>query len=143
MRWSMAVSGCSLKYFKMMYLVRLAPDVASARAGNVKIDTVMKQKQLNLHNDKTCYIMMGDKVIVNVNRRELAAVPLMCGDIVTKEKTEYKYLGDMLAGTLALSVLATIKDRESKVRGAMLEAKVLVEDFRSQALGGILSGLDL
>ena len=87
--------------------------------------------------------MIGDKDIIKSNRQELEAAPLMCGDIVTKEKAEYKYLGDMIAGSLALSVTSTIKDRESKVRGAMLEAKVLVEDFRAQAMGGILSGLDL
>ena len=67
----------------------------------------------------------------------------MCGNFMTKEKPQDKYLGDMLAGSLSLSVLATIKDRESKVRGAMLEAKLLVEDFRSESIGGLLTGLEL
>ena len=54
----------------------------------------------------------------------------MCGDIVTTEREKDKYLGDILTGSLSLSVLATIKDRESTVRGAMIEAKLLAEDFR-------------
>ena len=124
-------------------ILRLAPDVASARAGNVKIDSVMKQKQLQLNDTITGYILMGDPTIANVTRRELSAVPLMCGSIKTKEKNEDKYLGDMLAESLSQSILATINDRQAKVRGAMMEAKLLVEDFRSQAIGGILSGLDL
>ena len=49
----------------------------------------------------------------------------------------------MLAGTLRESVIATISDREAKVRGAMVEAKTIIEDFRAQSLGGVEVGLVL
>ena len=48
--------------------------------------------------------------------------PLMCGSIVTKETVKDKYLGDILhtGDSLESSVLASIKDREGKVKAAML-----------------------
>ena len=67
----------------------------------------------------------------------------MCGNIVTKEKDKDKYPGDVLAGSLRMSVLATIQDREPKVKAAMIETKHLVEDFRAQAIGGLVTGLDM
>ena len=124
-------------------IFRLTTGVSGARAGNVKVDTVMNQKQLELNDDKTTYILCGDPMEIKMNRKELEIAPLMCGDIVTKEKKVEKYLGDMIAGSLSECVLATIADREGKVRAAMIEAKTLVEDFRADSVGAVEVGLVL
>ena len=44
---------------------------------------------------------------------------------------------------LAACVLATIKDREPKVKAACYEAAAIVEDWRSQCVGGFRSAIDL
>ena len=102
----------------------------------------MRSKQLHLNPDKTGYIIFGKKKEVDELRREM--VPIMCGDFVTKEKVSDKWLGDMFHQYgLAASVSATIEDREPKVKGALYEAAAIVEDWRSQCIGGFRSAVDL
>ena len=55
-----------------------------------------------------------------------------------------KWLGDIFHQSgLAESVLATIQDREPKVKAACYEAAAIVEDWRAQCVGGFCSALDL
>ena len=54
----------------------------------------------------------------------------MCGNIGTKLKNEFKWLGQILSSSgLAGSVAATVKDREGKIRGACLEIAQVVNDW--------------
>ena len=70
--------------------------------------------------------------------------PVMLSRKPMEEKTEEKYLGDMLNNHgLAASVEATVKDREGKIKGSIYELRTIVEDFRMQAVGGIESAIDL
>ena len=46
-------------------------------------------------------------------------------------------------GGLGAGVLATIVDREKKIRGAMFEAIGIIQDYRSQYIGGFMTALDL
>ena len=49
-----------------------------------------------------------------------------------KEVESEKWLGDLISsGGLGASVLATIKAREGKVKGACLEVAAIVEDWRA------------
>ena len=65
-------------------------------------------------------------------------------EIEVKEKISDKYLGDILhQGGLSESVLATVKDREGKVKAAMLESAAIVDDFRSQCIGGFMAAVDI
>ena len=88
--------------------------------------------------------MFGKKKDVDVARKEIAREPIMCGDFIMHEKVSDKWLGDIFhqAG-LAASVTATIQDREAKVKGACYEAAAIVEDWRSQCVGGARSAIDL
>jgi hypothetical protein len=125
-------------------ILRATGSVLSARAGNVKVAAVMRSKQLRLNPDKTGYIIFGKKKDVDELRKEIEMEPIMCGDIVTKEKVSDKWLGDMFhCDGLAASVSATIEDRVPKVKGAMYEAAAIVEDWRSQCIGGFMSAVDL
>ena len=125
-------------------IMRAAGSVLSARAGNIKVAAVMRSKQLCLNPDKTGYIIFGKRKSVEVVRSEIEKEPIMCGDFITKEKVCDKWLGDMFhQDGLAASVVATIKERMPKVKGALYEAAAIVDDWRAQCIGGFRSALDL
>ena len=68
----------------------------------------------------------------------------MFGNIKTKLKVADKYLGDMVhTEGLAASVAATVSDRAGKVKAAMYEAAAIIEDYRMQAVGGLMGAWDL
>ena len=61
-----------------------------------------------------------------------------------KEKSSDKYLGDILScGGLASSAHETIMDRYSRVFAGIIETRAIVQDCRSQVVGGITAGLDI
>ena len=113
-----------------------------ARLASAKTNNVVNSLNLRLHEDKTSCIVMG-----SVNQRLqitrcLQSDPLMCGDIETKLKKEFKWLGQILSsGGLAESVAATVKDREGKVCGACLEIAQVVNDWRTRCVGGMETAL--
>ena len=123
-------------------IMRAADSIEAARAGNVKKASVMDSKQLTLNQDKTGFILFGKDARVRQARKEIALSPIVCGNFITKEKVADKWLGDMFhQGGLAESVLATISDREPKINAACYEAAAIVEDWRSQCVGGFLSAV--
>ena len=66
----------------------------------------------------------------------------MCGKFVTKEKSQVKWLGQILSSLgIADSVLQTVITREGKIRGACLEIAVIVNDWRAEILGGMETAL--
>ena len=125
-------------------IMRAAGSVTSARVGNIKVNAVMRSKQLCLNVDKTGYILFGKKKDVEEARREIKEEPICCGDFITREKVCDKWLGDLFhQDGLAASVLATVKDREAKIKGACYEVAAIIEDWRAQCLGGFRCALDL
>ena len=66
------------------------------------------------------------------------------GDFVVGEKDKDKYLGDWFSSKgQEESVYATIKSREGMVRTAIMEVAAIVNDYRMQAVGGIMAAFDL
>ena len=125
-------------------IARMARDVQTAQAGNVKLASLMKEKQLEVHPDKTCYIIMGGKKFKERVLEELRESPIMFGDIETRCKEKDKYLGDMLhTDGLAASVEATVNERAGKIKAAIYEVAAIMEDFRMQAMGGLMGAWDL
>ena len=125
-------------------IMRVADGVSAARAGNVKVAFTMNSKQLQLNKDKTSYIIVGSGKQAENARTDIERLPIMCGSFATKEKVSDKWLGDMFhQGGLELSVMATIEDREPKVKGAFYEAAAIVDDWRTQSIGGFMSAIDL
>ena len=91
------------------------------------------------HNNEGEKLSNKQKDIV---RRELEVNPLMCGGFETKLKEQFKWLGQILSsGGLSESVAATVQDREGKIRGACLEIGQIINDWRSQAVGGMDTAL--
>ena len=66
----------------------------------------------------------------------------MVGDFQTIMKPEFKWLGQILSsGGLAQSVAATFEAREGKICRACLEIVQIVNDWKSQAVGGMETAL--
>ena len=65
-------------------------------------------------------------------------MPLNCGSFNTQEKELEKWLGQLLsAAGLADSVDKTVAARTGKIKAACLEIVEIVNDWRSQAVGGM------
>ena len=125
-------------------ILRSAVDANSARIGNIKLDQIRKEKQLEYHPEKSTYIMIGSESFKEKVKQESKESPLFLGSIQVKEKQEDSYLGDVLSSLgLAASAEATLRSREAKIKGSISELKALIEDFRMQSTGGLRSALDL
>jgi hypothetical protein len=76
--------------------------------------------------------------------KQLALNPLNLGDVPVKKKESDRYLGQVLhTGGLRASVEATIRDRQGKLKGAIFEVKSIVDDFRMQAISGMMAAREL
>ena len=113
-----------------------------ARLASAKMNKVLNSLNLRLHEDKTSCIVIGSRNQRLSIKNNLKEDPLMCGNIGTKLKNEFKWLGQILSSSgLAGSVAATVKVREGKIRGACLEIAQVVNDWRSQSVGGMDTAL--
>ena len=125
-------------------VARMAEDIKAAQAGNHKLSYVMKEKQLKVHPDKTGFIAVGPREYQDKIAKETSDSPIMFGEIETKSKVFDKYLGDMIhCDGLSASIDATIKDRLGRIVSTTHEIKAVIDDFRMQALGGIMGAWDL
>ena len=68
----------------------------TAEAGNIRITNVMQSKQLELHEDKTGFLIMGEKKKVESIKKEIASNPLTVGGFITKEREKEKWLCEYL-----------------------------------------------
>ena len=125
-------------------LIHSSDRIREARIACAKIDKVVKQLNLRLHEDKSCCILIGSQKQRQDMRRELELEPLSSGNIVIHPKENVKWLGQILSSDgLAASVADTVKDQEGKIRGANLEIIQIVTDWRSQVVGGMETALVL
>ena len=123
---------------------RLATSVWGAQSGNDKMESVMETKLLDFNLDKSCVIVMGSEKRKGEIEEQLKENPLkLCGQKM-KYVLKEKYLGDFLSsGGLSDSVQATILKRKGQVVTSILEAKAVIEDCRSNIVGGITAGLEI
>ena len=104
----------------------------------------MNTKQLTLHPDKTGFLIMGRGPNSLKMEEDISNHPITCGEFVTKRKTKDKWLGDIFHEMgLAVSVRETIIERTPRTKAAMFEIKGIIEDFRSQSIGGTVGAFDL
>ena len=125
-------------------LARLASSATSAQAGIDKVEACMETKMLNLHEDKSCYILFGKGKLMKVLKDDLLNTPLTLYGKPMVEKVQEKYLGDFLhCGGLAASVRATVDARAAFLKSGAVEVRAIVEDCRSSCLGGLTVGLEI
>ena len=115
-----------------------------AQNGNIRIETIMKSKQLDVHPDKTCYLLTTGKENYNKIQQEIVDNPLMYDNFVVKNKKQQKYLGDIIhEDGPAASHFATVVERRGRTTAAIFELKSVLEDIRLEAAGGLIAGLDI
>ena len=88
---------------------RLAGSLESARAGNMRLLNMTRERQLSCHPTKTCFVIFGSKSYISKVRAIVKKEPIMLGDQVTQPSEAEVYLGDVLAegSSLAASTEAT------------------------------------
>ena len=125
-------------------LLRGAKDMNCLRAGCLKLDYVLRSKQLEAHPTKSGYLIFGSEQYKAKAQYEAKEAPVMLGKISLKEKTSEAYLGDILSSEgLRASTEASNRDRVGKVKGSIYEHRSLIEDFRMQVVGGMRAAIDL
>ena len=118
--------------------------VNEAQAANIKMDQLFKEKGLDAHPDKTGYIFFGSKNYKEKVANQLEGCELSLGNFSVKRKEFDRYLGQILhTDGVRASVEATIAEREGKMKGAIFEVKSIIEDFKMQALGGMMAAWEL
>ena len=125
-------------------LARLACNVRSAQAGVDKVETCMETKMLDLHEEKSCYLLFGTGKSTKEIKEDLQKTPLTLYGKQMVQKTQEKYLGDLLhCEGLAASAKATVDARTASLKSGAVEVRAVIEDCRSRCLGGIAVGLDI
>ena len=123
-------------------LIHAATEIEKARIASRKMNLVMKKHTLKLNKDKSVLIVMGSNKQKKDIIEELETNPIMCGEVKMNIKDADKWLGQQLStGGLAESVAATVEKREAKIKGAALEIANIVNDWRSEAAGGMYTAL--
>ena len=118
--------------------------VNEAQSGNVKMYNLFMEKGLDAHPDKTCFIVFGSKEYKDKIDNQLKDNPLYLGDFPVKRRVCDRYLGQVLhSDGVRASVEATITDRAGKIKGATFEVKSIIEDFKMQAIGGMMAAWEL
>ena len=119
-------------------------DVATTQCGMTKMAMMLEERGLDAHPDKTSYIVFGSEEYKKKTENEVRNMPLTFGKFVVKAKKSDKYLGQILhEDGLGESVKATIKERSSKVKGAIYATKQIIDTFQMQAMGGMIAAKQL
>ena len=119
-------------------------DVLSAQTGNIKLAAMLKEKGLDAHPDKTCYIVSGSKMFKEKTENDLRVNPLMFDTFLILQKVSDKYLGQVLhSGGVECSDTAIVQERTGRIKGATMEIKSIVEEYEMQAFGGLMAACEL
>ena len=104
----------------------------------------MESKLLDLHADKSCIILIGNPEQRKAAQMELKRNPIKLYGNIMKEKQSEKYLGDIIHydGNSA-SVEATVNDRYGRILIGATEIRQVIENCRSQQVGGLKAGMHL
>ena len=108
-------------------IMKGSKDVNGAQAGNIKLSAMLKDKGLEAHPDKTCFIICGSKQFKEKAEQDLKYNPIMFDTFPVKHKTSDKYLGQVLhSGGVEASATATVQERSGRIKGATREIKAIV-----------------
>ena len=115
----------------------------AAQISNNKMEDLLESKLLDLNSQKSCFIITGGMKGRKRLEREVENSPLMIYNTRMKQVTAEKYLGMQLAATAAASVTATVNKRLGLATRAIYEARAVVEDRRSESVGGIITAFEI
>ena len=104
---------------------------------------MLEKMNLQAHEDKSGAIILGYHDSNRKFEHELKINQIQFNGFPMKRKSECKYLGQILKDNLSVSAFATVKSRESKIKGATMEIKSIIEDFRMQKYAGLEAAVEL
>ena len=124
-------------------IINMSDSPEAAQAAIVKMTDLMESKLLDLHKDKSCYIIAGEKKARMRMKKQLDKKPLKLYNENMKEEKTNKYLGLQLSFSVQESVTDTVNSRIGLAKRSIYEIRCIVEDSRANSLGAIQVGLDL
>merc|ERR1711954_306810 len=109
--------------------------IEEAQRSNNKMEKISESKLLNFHISKSVFLLTGKKKAREKLQREVDTSPLMlCNSKMPQVECE-RYLGCWLDATAADPVATTIKKRIGMANKSIFEARIIVEDTRSEIIG--------
>ena len=103
-------------------VARASSSVAEVQAGMTKMSAMLKDKGLEAHPDKTCFIVIGSSEFKSKVYDDIKMSPLTFGNFEVKEKLVDTYHGQMLHSEgLGKSAEATVEERSGRIKGAAME----------------------
>ena len=124
--------------------IRLATSRNNDQSGNLKVESIMKSKLLEIHPDKSCYLLLANKTNYDLVQKEISDNPFVYHNFDIKQKSQEKWLGEQLHEQgLSATNLATVISRRGKATAAIFEIKSVLQDIKLHALGGIKCGLEI
>ena len=101
------------------------------------IEKVLDEKKLDAHDDKTGITILGSSKYRQEILRDIEKNPIFLRKFKIKLKQKVKYLGQILCDNLSESALATVIDRQARIKGACIEFKTILEDYSMQRFAGL------
>ena len=134
------MSRFSRNNFTMIWFV-VALSQHSAQEGLNRLENLANSKLLSFNSLKSCFVIMGSKKARRDLEEEFKRKPPLLYGKPLKVESQGSYLGEELRSNVSDSVSSTINKRIGLATKAIFEIKSVVEDTRSKAVGGILSGV--
>ena len=107
------------------------------------MSTMLKEKTLKAHHDKSGLLLLGSTKFKDKMNEELKESRICLNSFTLKTKLSDKYLGQIFDSDLSSSALATVRQREGKIKGAAIEIKSIIEDYCMQTMGGLVAAWEL
>ena len=108
-----------------------------------KMSNMLKEKTLKAHHDKSGLLILGSKKFKDKIKGDIKESQICLNNFTLKTKFSDKYLGQVFESDLSSSALATVRQREGKIKGAAIEIKSIIEDYCMQAMGGLVAAWEL
>ena len=121
----------------------LCASIEMAECQATHLTNMLKEKILHAHPDKYGLLLLGSEKFRENIKNSIKNNPIYLDKFKLQTKVCEKYLGQMIKSDLASSALATVQDRQAKIKGAEMEIKCLIEDFNMQAMGGLVAAWEL
>ena len=121
----------------------LADNIDDAQKSNDLMVELLETKPLTLNQDKSKFLLAGDKKKRQKLKEEIEKKPLTLGKTIMKGTLEEKYLGIWLSGSVSESVVATVSHRLGIASRAIHEIRAVIEDSRADMVGAVELGLTL
>ena len=99
----------------------LCASIEMAECQATHLTNMLKEKILHAHPDKYGLLLLGSEKFRENIKNSIKNNPIYLDKFKLQTKVCEKYLGQMIKSDLASSALATVQDRQAKIKGAEME----------------------